>query len=173
MSHSTERPAARTSQRLRRGAAKSRESLRAALQPKCFVRAPRQAPKIELHIDALLTFSASRVTSLHSPPPLHPSDRSVAAMGAANRQPIAGHGQHAAWRAVPLDRDASLPISSTLIELRFQHGQSPVDITGCNRVRIGHVAAPSLRRLKIKTCGLLSKVQSVDQRMCLGMRCWL
>ena len=84
-----------------------------------------------------------------------------------------GHGQHSAWRAVPLGRDASPPISSTLIELRFQHGQPPVDITGCNRVRIGHVAAPRWRRLMIKTCGLLSKVQSVDQRMRLGMRCRL
>ena len=67
-------------------------------------------------------------------------------MGAANPQPVTGHGQHAAWRAVALGRDASPPISSTLIELRFQHGQSPVDITGGYGVWIGHVAAPFLRR---------------------------
>ena len=106
-------------------------------------------PRIELHIDALLTFSASRVTSLHSPPPLHPSDRGVAAMGAANRQPIAGHGQHAAWRAVPLGRDASPPISAAFAELCLQHGQPPVDITGCDGVWIRHVAAPRWRRLMI------------------------
>ena len=63
-------------------------------------------------------------------------------MGAANPQPVTGHGQHAAWRAVALGRDASPPISSTLAELRFQHGQPPLDITGGYGMWIGHFAAP-------------------------------
>ena len=64
-----------------------------------------------------------------------------------------------------------LKFGPTLLEPRSPHRQPPLDIAGCNGVRIGHVAAPRLRRCK--TCGLLSKVQSVDQRMRLGMRCRL
>ena len=89
-----------------------------------------------------LTLGELRTASEHRFPHFHPCHRRIASVCPADGQAVPGHSEHAARRAVALGRDASPPISSTLIELRFQHGQPPVDITGCNRVTIGHVAAP-------------------------------
>ena len=54
-----------------------------------------------------------------------------------------------------------LKFGPTLLEPGSPHRQPPVDIAGCDGVRIGHVAAPSLRRLMSKTCGLVGKQHGV------------
>ena len=117
-----------------------------------------------------LTLGELRTASEHRFPHFHPCHRRIPSVCPADGQAVTGHGQHSAWRAVPLGRDASPPISSTLIELRLQHGQSPVDIAGCDGVRIGHVAAPGLRRLMM-TCGLLSRITQLEQRTALPDQC--